>query len=389
MASMFRTAAAEFERRDLVEDTRRRLSVLRHPAHDGLFIALSFVHAGLLLSVPSIPLVAIGLWWSANTIAHNFIHLPFFHRRALNRLFSMFLSLLIGVPQSLWRARHLSHHAGATRAVRWTRVMTYETLLVIAFWTAWAALSPRSFLTIYLPGWLIGLGLCQLQGHYEHARGTTNHYGRIYNLLFFNDGYHAEHHAQPTEHWSRLPARAGEAGRHSRWPPVLRWLDTFSLEGLERLVLRSRRLQAYVLAVHERAFRRLLPAVGTVREVRVVGGGLFPRTALVLHRLLPHAAITVVDARCDHLETARRFLDGRVELVHETYEIGQAVEADLMVIPLSFAGDRRRVYDRPAARAVLVHDWIWRRHRPGVVVSWLLLKRVNLVISADVRRGRL
>lgn len=262
--------------------------------------------------------------------------------------------------------------------------MTIEATLILVLWTVWAALAPRTFFAVYVPGWLIGLGLCYLQGHYEHARGTTSHYGRIYNLFFFNDGYHVEHHLQPGEHWTRLPNRVGATARRSAWPPVLRWLDAFSLEGLERLVLRSRPLQRFVLAAHERAFRRLLPAVGDVRTVSVVGGGLFPRTALVLDRLLPGASITVVDANADHLATARQFLDDRVTFVHATYDSGQALDADLVVIPLSFAGNRHQVYDRPHASAVLVHDWIWRRRHPGVVVSWLLLKRLNLVARREL-----
>ena len=61
--------------------------------------------------------------------------------------------------------------------------------------------------------------------------------------------------------------------------------------------------------------------------------------------------------------------------------------ADLVVIPLSFAGNRRAVYRNPPARLVLVHDWIWSRHgsRRSAVVSWLLLKRVNLVVNVRER----
>ena len=70
---------------------------------DALLIALALAHGCLLLLWPSIPLVAMGLWWSANTISHNFIHRPFFHSRAMNRAFSCYLSLLLGLPQSLWR----------------------------------------------------------------------------------------------------------------------------------------------------------------------------------------------------------------------------------------------------------------------------------------------
>ena len=45
---------------------------------------------------------------------------------------------------------------------------------------------------------------------------------------------------------------------------------------------------------HDRAFRALLPGAGPVRRIVVVGGGLFPRTPLVLARLIPDAEITVV-----------------------------------------------------------------------------------------------
>src|SRR5262249_34119601 len=157
---------------------------------------------------------------------------------------------------------------------------------VLGLWAALLAWRPWFFLTVYAPAWLAGLGLCAVHGHYEHARGTVSHYGKLYNLLFFNDGYHAEHHARPGLPWARLPAARIDAPA-SRWPAVLRWLDALSLEGLERLVLRRPRLQRFVLGRHERAFRRLLPQLGAVSRVAVVGGGLYPRTLLVLQRLLP------------------------------------------------------------------------------------------------------
>ena len=84
--------------------------VLRYSQWDALLIGLSCAYAALLLTVPSIPLIGIGLWWTANTVAHNFIHTPFFRSRVLNRGYSLFLSALMGIPQSLWRDRHLRHH---------------------------------------------------------------------------------------------------------------------------------------------------------------------------------------------------------------------------------------------------------------------------------------
>jgi hypothetical protein len=355
---------------------------------EAVFVALAIAHAAALVTVPSIPLIAVGLWWNANTIAHNFIHRPFFRRPGANRAFSACLSLVLGIPQSLWRQRHLQHHAesadGHPRALVISRAIVIETALVLACWGIVAALVPRIFLFVYLPGWVAGLVLCQLQGYYEHARGTTSHYGRLYNLLFFNDGYHVEHHRRPAANWRDLPALSDPSAPGSRWPAVLRWLDRPSrgpggLEILERLVLRSPLLQRFVIDRHEQAFRALLPSLGPIARITIVGGGLFPRTALILRRLLPHASLTIVDASAMNLETARRFLDDGVTLVHARHDPEQHVDADLVVVPLAYRGDRRRFYRQPPAGKVIVHDWIWSRCPKTAIVSVLLLKRLNLV----------
>ncbi len=268
---------------------------------------------------------------------------------------------------------------------RKTKTKRIEVALIVALWTALASMDGAFFATVYLPGYLAGLGLCWVQGHFEHAGGTTSHYGRFYNLIFFNDGYHVEHHRRSSEHWSTLPSIVQRDAPHSRWPPVLRWLDSLSLESLERLVVRSIWLQRFVISSHERAFRALLLTLPDIRRVTIVGGGLFPRTALVLRKLLPAVPLTIVDASAANLEIARRFLDGTIELCNCTYPLrtgswpGEPDEGHLVVIPLAFIGDRERVYREPEAPFVVVHDWIWRRRAKGVTVSWLLLKRLNLI----------
>ena len=370
----------------------RSLRLLRYSEWDAILIALSLIYAALLIAAPSVLLIGLGLWWTANTVAHNFIHTPFFRARALNRAYALFLSALMGVPQGLWRARHLRHHreqhlddhpAGGERPapsrLRWTSDILVESGVVVALWLMLLAFDPRFFVFVYAPGYLVGLGLCSLQGHFEHARGTTSHYGWLYNWCFFNDGYHAEHHLRPGEHWTRLPGEPRVRGNSSRWPPVLRWLDALNLESLERVVLRSPRLQRFVLAAHERAFAALMPRLPPVRRVTIVGGGLFPRTALVVRRLLPDAALTIVDAKRDHLDIAASFLPRGVELQQRWFDPAVPDAADLIVIPLAFIGDRERVYRDPPATVAVVHDWIWRRRGGGARVSWLLLKRLNLV----------
>jgi hypothetical protein len=362
--------------------TMHATGLFRHSRRDAVLVAASVMQAVLLLLWPSVLTIGIGLWWCANTVSHNFIHLPFFRSRPANAGFSIYLSLLMGFPQSLWRQRHLAHHADAQWRFRPGTLLLVETLCVVSLWCLVAATSPQFFLTTYLPGWLLGLALCQLQGHYEHAHGTTSHYGWVYNFFFFNDGYHVEHHRRPARHWSELAVEPREHAAASPWPAVLRWLDSCTLEGLERLVLRSRLLQFLVVHIHARAFRKLLRKVPAVRNIGIVGGALFPRTALLLQRLAPDARIVIIDCNPQHIQTAHTFLNGSVQYEQRLFDgASRTDQFDLVIIPLSFRGNRDMIYEQPPAPAVLVHDWLWRRRgHHSLRISWLLLKRLNLVL---------
>ncbi len=144
-------------------------------------------------------------------------------------------------------------------------------------------------------------------------------------------------------------------------------------------MLRSPRLQRFLLDRHERAFAVLLPRLPDVRRVAIVGGGLWPRTVLVLRRLLPAARLIVIDRSAENLAAARPFLPADVEVINDVFDPARAKDFDLVVLPLSLLGDREALYRDPPAPALLVHDWVWRRRGAGAVVSWLLLKRLNLV----------
>jgi len=355
-------------------------SVWRSSRRDSLLVALAGLQAAAIVAFPAAPVIALGVWWNSNTIAHNFVHRAFFRSQRANLAFSAFLSVLVGVPQALWRDRHLAHHAGVRWGLRVSCQLAVESGLVLFLWVALALEQPRFFALAYLPGYLGGLVLCAMQGYWEHAAGSpVSHYGPIYNWLCFNDGFHAEHHANPSIHWSALSSRIESSASISRWPPLLRWLEVRPLELLEQLVLRTRWMQSWVLRCHRRAFRQLLPQLGDIRRVTIVGGGLFPRTALLLRELAPGASLTILDANPGHLETARPFLKGDAEYRHERYVQGTPLAADLAVLPLCFEGDRAAVYVDPPASALLVHDWVWRRRGAGTVISWFLLKRLNLV----------
>jgi hypothetical protein len=351
---------------------------------------LTLAHGAILSAAPSAATVGILFWFNANTLSHQHIHRRFFVAPAADAAFSAWLSLLLGIPQRLWCARHLAHHAGRPWRLRVHGALVAEAVLVAALWIPLAAAAPAIFFGSYLPGIALGLGLCWLHGHYEHHGGITSCYGRASNFLFQNDGYHVEHHAHPTVHPRDL-RRDRDTHRVSPWPPVLRWLDATpalvnrALNALEHATLRAPWLRRAVLHVHRRALRRLADGLPAPRRVVIVGGGIFPRSALLALELWPDAEITVLDARASHLERARAWLPPRVRLVCARYEPGSPLCADVAFLPLALSGDRARAYAEPPAPACILHDWMWRARGEGVLVAWWLAKRARLVTQP---RGR-
>lgn len=75
------------------------------------------------------------------------------------------------------------------------------------------AISWQWTLFCYLPAFYLALALVNVQNYYEHYgaipgssyANSVSHYGRLYNLLTFNDGYHQEHHLRFQSHWTSMP----------------------------------------------------------------------------------------------------------------------------------------------------------------------------------------
>lgn len=104
-----------------------------------------------------------------------------------------------------------------------------------------ALLSWEYVLLLYLPTFYFGWFLGHMENYYEHYGATpenkransVSYYGRLYNLLFCNEGYHQEHHFRPHIHWTQRPdinthladQLASPERRVSKFPPLLGFLD--------------------------------------------------------------------------------------------------------------------------------------------------------------------
>jgi fatty acid desaturase len=127
------------------------------------------------------------------------------------------------VRAAIWRSWRVAEHentllvlasknpakrAAELRQVQLDRITAFLGLVVFVL------ISWEWTLMAYLPAFFVALTLVNVQNYYEHfgARpedrhaDSVSHYGKLYNLLTFYDGYHQEHHLRPGAHWTRMPA---------------------------------------------------------------------------------------------------------------------------------------------------------------------------------------
>ena len=227
-------------------------------------------------------------YYNPIVITHNFLHTPFFRRRAMNKAFAVVNSANLFLPQVLYKYHHLIHHQYANDPVRNGTTLdpsstfrygrnglqegffSYSALGLFRdgtshayreairhgqgsqFWMELAAIAVtaaigiaidwRWFLIAYVPLFYCGWFLALLENYFEHHRATdpgdrladsVSYYGRWYNLLMFNEGYHQEHHLKPHLHWTRRPgvhreyrAQLERARAYAaKFPPLLGFLD--------------------------------------------------------------------------------------------------------------------------------------------------------------------
>ena len=196
-------------------------------------------------------------------IIHYFTHTPFFSSKLLNSLYSAVGSITVMEPVTLFGISHLEHHrygndakdpvSGTTRdytstyqfgeagnhealwryallsplremtdirdsyrsalASRARRQVGFETAVLVAFWGAIVSIDWRFSLCYVLVVYAGQVGACT-QNYFEHYGATPGNrmansvscYAPVYNFIWFNNGYHQEHHYRPAVHWTKVRA---------------------------------------------------------------------------------------------------------------------------------------------------------------------------------------
>lgn len=235
------------------------------------------------------PVGVMMFWYNVAVATHNFLHTPWSPNKTMNRIYGALNSINLGLPQTLYRFHHFNHHRyendrrgtdgltcdhsstfaygvngrhehviaycslglfrrGTAAAILKARqtgkmgVVWFETLTVAAALVAFLSASWKFTIFFYLPVFYFGWCLAHLENYYEHygaspeirCANSVSYYGRLYNMLFCNEGYHQEHHLQPQVHWTSRPQvreklqMCQDAANciASAFPPLLGFLDS-------------------------------------------------------------------------------------------------------------------------------------------------------------------
>jgi fatty acid desaturase len=208
---------------------------------------------------PAFVAIAWSYCWNMQCISHNFIHNPYFKNNWLNRAFSVLESLALGVPHVLYHHYHMNHHFGDNdrkgpdgTTKDWSSIyrhgngdepeafwkyclvsffrvelgpvvrvaarhhqlpqLAFETVALGGFWFTMLIVDWRYLAFYYLPSYYLGWVLSYAEGYLEHYgampgndyANSVSSYNWLYNVLWFNNGYHQEHHWDPKMHWTRM-----------------------------------------------------------------------------------------------------------------------------------------------------------------------------------------
>lgn len=90
--------------------------------------------------------------------------------------------------------------------------LVIETTALGAFWLAMLIVDWHYFVFYYLTSYYLGWVLSYAEGYLEHYgcepgnqyANSVSSYNGVYNLFWFNNGYHQEHHWDPKVHWTQM-----------------------------------------------------------------------------------------------------------------------------------------------------------------------------------------
>lgn len=222
--------------------------------------------ASTLLWFLLIPFQAIFLVIVMNTSLHHHMHAPIFVNPKMNRAYEIFTSATLGIPFNGWKYFHMIHHRynndfkinGQTKDplsfYRYGENGERENFWSYCIKGLWRDLSGQTlkdphdncstkvdikngdllkteqyvfyaFIAsifvvniaygfVYLLVYTLSLILNNANSYGEHfgpveqqnfRANSVGSYGKLYNVLCFNSGYHQEHHVRPGAHWTELP----------------------------------------------------------------------------------------------------------------------------------------------------------------------------------------
>lgn len=162
------------------------------------------------------------------------------------------------------------------------------------------------------------------------------------------------------------------------------------LDILEYITIKIPFLRNWVLNVHERAICNLLSLDVQEPPIRfvVVGGGIFPRTAIIIRRLFPDAQIVIQDMNLKSLRFAENYLRNMhitedVIYSHTIYDginydaASESIYGTVVILPLAFRGEIGQT-----AFKTLKHCWIWDTDycEKQCLVSYFLLKKIKVLV---------
>lgn len=231
--------------------------------------AFHAAEASLFTNLLVVALLVFLYFYNFIVVNHEFMHTPFFTSDRLNAIYLVISSANLMYPMSIIKEGHNLHHIHNNDRLKdnttqdptstwlfgkngqqehflpyillgffrqntpaelkkilpelkgksYGKYLYWEILAALAVCITIFSINSLWFLLGVLPTIYLGWVLTDNQNYFEHHRASNpesrhadsvSYYGKLYNLLWFNEGYHQEHHLKPNCHWKDRPALRAE-----------------------------------------------------------------------------------------------------------------------------------------------------------------------------------